>query len=77
MLKSIVLALALVAPMGFGATKTYQVTGPVLDVTDTLIVVQKGNEKWEIEKGTVATDVKKGDKVTVEYAMTAKTVKKK
>lgn len=26
---------------------SYQVTGPVLEVTDTKIVVQKGNEKWE------------------------------
>ena len=26
----------------------YQVTGPVLEVRDDAIVVQKGNEKWEI-----------------------------
>ena len=26
----------------------YQVTGPVVEVTDTKIVVEKGKEKWEI-----------------------------
>lgn len=51
----------------------YQVTGPVLEVTDSKIVVQKGKEKWEIAKdaSTKAPDVKVGDKVTVEYKMTA------
>jgi len=28
----------------------YQVTGPVLEVTDSKIVVQKGDEKWELER---------------------------
>jgi len=28
----------------------YQVTGPVLEVRDDAIVVQKGNEKWEIAR---------------------------
>ena len=41
----------LTASMAFaGATKTYQVTGPVLEVKDDKIVVQKGTEKWEIAK---------------------------
>jgi hypothetical protein len=30
--------------------KSYQVTGPVLEVKDDVIVVQKGNDKWEIAK---------------------------
>ena len=44
----------------------YQVTGPVLDVTDSKIVVEKGKEKWEIErtKDTKVTgDLKKGSRV--------------
>ena len=52
----------------------YQVTGPVVDVTDTKIVVEKGKEKWEIARtpGTaVKGDLKKGAKVTVEYTMSA------
>jgi len=61
------------------ATKTYQVTGPVLEVTDSTITVQKGKEKWQLarDKGTKGPDVKVGDKVTIEYTMTAKTIESK
>jgi len=55
----------------------YQVTGPVLEVTDTKIVVQKGKEKWEIARTPqtkVNGDLKVGSKVTVEYTMSAKSV---
>jgi cytochrome c1 len=58
----------------------YQVTGPVLEVTDTKIVVQKGKEKWEIARTPetkVTGDLKVGAKVTVEYSMTAKSVEAK
>jgi hypothetical protein len=60
-----------------GATKTYQVTGPVLEVTDTMIAVQKGKDRWEIARdaGTKITgDLKVGSKVTIEYRMTATSV---
>jgi hypothetical protein len=59
------------------APKTYQVTGPVLDVKGDLITVQKGAEKWEIavDKTTKTTgDLKVGSKVTIEYRMTATTI---
>ncbi len=52
----------------------YQVTGPVLEVTDTKIVVQKGKERWELARDAnpkVEGELKKGAKVTVEYNMTA------
>lgn len=55
----------------------YQVTGPVLEVTDTKIVVQKGKEKWELARTPetkVTGDLKVGSKVTVEYSMTAKSI---
>ena len=55
----------------------YQVTGPVLEVSDSKIVVQKGKEKWEIARTPdtkVTGDLKVGSKVTVEYTMTAKAV---
>ncbi len=57
--------------------KTYQVTGPVLDVSDDMIAVQKGKDRWEIGRdGSTKTsgDVKKGDKVTVEYRMNATSI---
>jgi len=56
------------------AAFAYQVTGPVLDVTDTKIVVEKDKEKWEIarDKDTkVSGDLKKGSRVTIQYKMTA------
>ena len=56
------------------AALAYQVTGPVLEVTDSKIVVEKGKEKWELkrDKATkVSGELKKGSKVTVEYYMTA------
>jgi len=60
-----------------GGTKTYQVTGPVLEVKDDMIVVQKGKEKWEVarDKETKITgDLKVGSKVTVMYTMKAATI---
>jgi hypothetical protein len=42
--------------------------------------VQKGKENWEIGKSADtkgAADVKKGDKVTVMYKMTATSIEKK
>ena len=62
------------------ATKTYQVTGPVLEVTDSTITVQKGKEKWQLarDKETKAPgEVKVGDKVTIEYTMSAKSIESK
>jgi hypothetical protein len=59
------------------ALKTYQVTGPVLEVRPDAIVVQKGSDKWELAKdsGTkVNGDLKVGSKVTITYRMTATTV---
>ncbi|HVZ85593.1 MAG TPA: hypothetical protein VHG72_01380 [Polyangia bacterium] len=62
------------------SVKTYQVTGPVLEVTDSTVTVQKGKEKWQLarDKDTKGpADLKVGDKVTIEYTMTAKTIASK
>ena len=62
------------------STKTYQVTGPVIDVKDDMIVVEKGKERWEIarDKDTPVTgDLKVGEKVTVEYRMAASKIEVK
>ena len=81
-MKKLALALvlgALAAP-ALAATKTYQVTGPVLEVTDDAVTVQKGKEKWEIARTPdtkVTGELKKGEKVTVEYRMTATSVEVK
>ena len=64
----------------FAAVKEYQVTGPVLEVNDSMIAVQKGKDRWELDRNAdtkVNGDVKVGDKVTVSYTMTAKNVEVK
>jgi hypothetical protein len=68
-----VLASVLLSAPAF-AEKTYQVTGPAVEVSDSSIVVQKGKEKWEIARSpntAVKGDLQKGAKVTVEYTMSA------
>lgn len=60
-----------------GAPKTYQVTGPVLEVKDDMVVVQKGKEKWEIARdkdAKVTGELKVGSKVTVTYTMKAASI---
>jgi len=65
------------AAMAAPVVKTYQVTGPILELTDAKIVVQKGTEKWEIAR-TADTkakgELKVGAKVTIEYTMSATSV---
>ena len=60
--------------------KTYQVTGPVLEATDSMIAVQKGKDRWEINRDSstkVTGDLKVGEKVTITYTMSATDVEVK
>jgi hypothetical protein len=74
-------AFLFVAVVAFAAgPKTYQVTGPVLEVSSDMIVVQKGKDKWQIGRDAatkVTGDLKVGSKVTIEYTMKAVTVEAK
>ena len=66
--------------VAFGGAKTYEVTGPVLEVNDSMIVVQKGKDRWEMNRDAntkVTGDVKVGDKVHVTYTMSATEVEVK
>src|ERR1044071_7890738 len=66
--------------LAFAGAKTYEVTGPVLEVNDSMIVVQKGKDRWEINRDAntkVTGDVKVGDKVHVTYTMSATDVEVK
>ena len=76
-----VCAVLFVASLAFAAgPKTYQVTGPVLELKDDVIVVQKGKDRWEVGRGAgtkVTGELKVGAKVTIEYTMTAATVEVK
>lgn len=57
--------------------RTYQVTGPVLELTSDTIVVQKGKERWEIARDSntrVDGELKVGAQVTIQYRMTAASI---
>ena len=74
---AIVFAAAAAKP---AATNTYQVTGPILDLSDTMIAVQKGNDRWELSRDAstkVTGDLKVGAKVTIVYKMTATSIEVK
>jgi hypothetical protein len=78
---AVVLAILCAATPAFSASaKAYQVTGPVVEVNNEMIVVMKGKDRWEIARDAsskVPADVKVGDKVTVYYKMTATEVESK
>lgn len=86
-MKKLVAIAVLAAFVGAGAAlyaaaavKTYQVTGPVLEVRSDAIVVEKGKDRWELarDSGTKVTgDLKVGSKVTITYRMTATAVEVK
>ncbi|MGZ4967724.1 MAG: hypothetical protein ACXV97_11150 [Chthoniobacterales bacterium] len=85
-MKTTALSLIVAAVLALGnaalaaGSKDYQVTGPVLEVTDTMIAVKKGNDRWEIAKDSSTKgggDAKVGDKVTVHYTMTATEIEAK
>jgi hypothetical protein len=72
-----VLAVGLTLGVQAGGVATYQATGPVLELTDAKIVIQKDDSKWEIARTAdtkVTGDLKVGAKVTIKYTMTAATV---
>jgi hypothetical protein len=59
---------------------SYQVTGPVLEVSDSMIAVQKGKDRWEIGRDSstkIDGDLKVGSKVTIKYRMIATSVQVK
>ncbi len=81
LLKRVLLA-ALALPLILGSSAladdhNYQVTGPILAVTDTSITVQKGKDPWTVSRDAstkVTGDLKVGSKVTISYHMEADTV---
>src|SRR4051812_46067327 len=73
-------SLAVVGNAFAGSPSSYQVTGPVTAVDDSMITVMKGKEKFEVARDSstkVTGDLKVGDKVTIMYTMTAKEVEVK
>jgi hypothetical protein len=66
-----------------GSSKTYQVTGPILEMNDSMITIEKEkgkNERWEIARDASTKssgEMKVGDKVTITYTMTATEIEAK
>ena len=82
------LSLLAAASLALGSTafaagvQDYQVTGPITEVNDTMIVVEKGKSKERFEIARDAStkasgEMKVGDKVTVHYKMTATSIEAK
>ena len=78
--------LALTAALTFATAvfaeepNTYQVTGPIVELTDAKIVVMKGKDKWELARNAdtkVTGELKVGAKVTIQYSMTAQSIEAK
>lgn len=76
----LLIASAFLVAGSMALAKDYQVTGPIVDVKDDVIIVKKGNDNWEIarDKDTKATgEMKKGDKVMIKYKMIATSIEGK
>jgi hypothetical protein len=74
---ALTLAILLALPVLAAAPKTYQVTGPVLELTSDTITVKKGSERWEIARDAstkVTGDLKVGATVTIQYRMSAASI---
>ena len=85
-MKKLFLSLAVIAATVLSTTslkaadaKDYQVTGPVIEIHDTYIVVKKSEANWQLarNKSTKGGDVKVGAKVTVYYTMIATEIEAK
>ena len=81
LLKTLALCAFLVPAAAFAAgAKSYQVTGKALGITDAFVAVEKGKERWEINRSADAKlpeGLKVGDKVTIYYTMTATSLEAK
>ncbi len=67
-------------PVFAAGPNSYQVTGPVLEVSSSMIAVQKGKDRWEIGRDSstkIDGDLKVGSKVTIQYRMIATSVQVK
>jgi len=75
-------SLALSSATFAAGVQDYQVTGPIAELNDTMIVVEKGakKERFEIARDAntkASGEMKVGDKVTVHYTMMATNIEVK
>jgi hypothetical protein len=71
----VVFSLALSGTLFAAGAKTYQITGMVIAATGSMVSVQKGTERFEIDIDPATTkgsaEIKVGSPVTVTYVMSA------
>jgi type 1 fimbria pilin len=69
------LCLALSGTVFAAGSKTYQITGTVVEATGSKVTIEKGTERFEIDIDPATTkgsaDLKVGSTVTVSYVMSA------
>ena len=73
-MKNILLAATLVLTSTYASAKDYQVTGSIVEVSETKIVVDKKGEKFEVARtadSKVTGTPEVGSSATVYYTMTA------
>ena len=66
--------LLMASASALAAAKTYQVTGTVVALTDSVITLEKNKETWEINRASAAKlpeGTKVGSTVTIHYSMAA------
>lgn len=59
------------------ATRAVLITGPITDIREDAIVIQKGKQQWEIARGAatkVRGELRKGALVTIEVYLSAGTI---
>jgi len=74
LLFAFLLALAVPAP---AEPKTVRITGLVSEIRDDMIVIDKGKDRWEIQRtpGTaIKGELKKGARISIEVRMNAASV---
>lgn len=78
MLRSIFVLVGLLMALSVNAaTRAVVISGPVTEVRDDVIVIQKGKQQWEIARGAatkVRGELRKGALVTIEVYLSAGTI---
>lgn len=75
MSRAVLVLIGLLVSIAAGAgTRAILITGPVTDVREDMIVIQKGKQQWEIARGPstkVRGELRKGALVTIEVYLSA------
>ena len=74
---ALILFSLLVSVSALAATRAVVISGPITDIREDMIVIQKGKQQWEIARGPstkVRGELRKGALVTIEVYLSAGTI---